>query len=280
VVLLGFWFAVWLAAMISYRPRAGLPAALGYLWWMSAPTFLVFGASSLRASGQLNWPVAGYLSGAVLSAGLLAELWNSPRPLLGRLIHWGTVVTVVAGAILSILAHDTRIITGLAGPYLPEDSSTGPPAARKIDPAARLKGARYLASELDQLRAANLDALGREPILAALRWDVPGLLGFYSNGQPQAYALGVVLGIDRHNQYDLWRPNPIDDAQEFRGRTFLIVTSVDATPGVAPAFESVDAPIEIVYREHGRKVARWVILVCRGFKGFDPRMRPGNAAGH
>jgi hypothetical protein len=280
VVLLGFWFVVWIAAMIRYRPRAGLPPGIGYLWWMSAPTFVVFGVSSLRASGQLNWPVAGYLSGAVLAAGFLADVWTTPRPLIGRLVRWGTVVAVAAGFMLTILAHDTRIFTGLVGPYLPEDSSTGPPAARKIDPAARLKGARYLAGELDALRAANRDALGREPVLAALRWDVPGLLGFYSEGQPQAYALGVVLGIDRHNQYDLWRPNPIDDAQEFRGRTFLIVTSVDARIGLASAFESIDPPTEVVYPENGRKVARWVVLIGRGFKGFDPARRPGIEAGH
>jgi 4-amino-4-deoxy-L-arabinose transferase-like glycosyltransferase len=87
LVLLGFWLVVWIVAMIRYRPRVELAPAIGYLWWMSAPTFLVFGASSLRASGQLNWPVAGYLSGAVLAAGLLAEFWQSRRPLIGRLIR-------------------------------------------------------------------------------------------------------------------------------------------------------------------------------------------------
>ena len=109
---------------------------------------------------------------------------------------------------------------------------------------------------------------------------MPGLLGFYSAGRPQAYSIGLAIGGDRHSQYDLWRPNPADDPEAFRGRTFLVVTGWDATDSLLPAFDSVDPPVEIVYRENGRAIARWYVCVGRGFRGFDPALRPAHPAGH
>ena len=62
LVLLGFWFVAWVAALVHYRPWVVRSPGTAYLWWMSVPTFVVFAVSSIRASGQLNWPVAAYLS--------------------------------------------------------------------------------------------------------------------------------------------------------------------------------------------------------------------------
>src|SRR5438093_1307016 len=84
---LGFWFIVWLAAMIAYRPWKsewlvvsgqwpGKNAASGfdisshwplatshYLWWFSAPTFVVFLLFSFNTGGgEPNWPRAAYIS--------------------------------------------------------------------------------------------------------------------------------------------------------------------------------------------------------------------------
>jgi hypothetical protein len=193
------------------------------------------------------------------------------------------------GVVLTFVAHDTRMITLLAAGYARPESSDNPTPIRKFDPAARMKGYRYLGRELDvirgeveridALRAAVVGAESSEPLFAGLRWDVPGLLGFYTDGRPQAWSFGLALG-DRHSQYDLWHPNPVDDAQAFRGRTFLVVSGGDVRAPLATAFESVDVPQEIIYREHGRALARWYVHVCRGFKGFDPARRPGTAAEH
>src|SRR5262245_886087 len=284
-VLLGFWFVAWVAALARYRPRAGVPAGVRYLWWMSVPTFAVFLASSIRASGQLNWPVAAYLSGAVLVVGWLAERLAAGR----RWPGWFLKVALGIGFVLTFFVHDTRMTTWLAAAFAPPESSENPNPLRKFDPAARLKGYRHLGREIGELRseAERIDALRNavegtdtsEPLLAGLRWDMPGLLGFYTDGHPQAYSLGLALG-DRHSQYDLWHPNPVDDAQAFRGRTFLVVGGGDARAALAPAFESVDAPHEVVYREHGRALARWYVHVCRGFRGFDPARRRGTEAPH
>src|SRR4029079_18808478 len=51
-LLFGYWFIVWVLALIRYRPRAGVPVGLRYLWWMSVPTFALFWASILLKTGQ------------------------------------------------------------------------------------------------------------------------------------------------------------------------------------------------------------------------------------
>jgi Dolichyl-phosphate-mannose-protein mannosyltransferase len=280
VVLLGYWFVCWAGALVRFWPRPAVPAGVRYLWWMSVPTFLVFAASSLRAPGQLNWPVAAYLSGAVLVGAWLSEQLNSPRPIWRRLVRWFFGIAIGLGVALSILAHDTRFFTRRALPYVPPETPTDPMPLRRFDPAARLKGHHFLASELDQIRRTIRDMEGDDAVLAGLRWDVPGLLGFYTEGHPHAYSFGLVLGLDRHSQYDLWHPNPTDDPEAFRGRTFIIVAGGDATGALAPAFASVQRADDVVYREHDRALANWFIFVCRGYKGFDPSLRRGSDAAH
>ena len=139
------------------------------------------------------------------------------------MIKFAFGLTIVIGVILTILAHDTRAFTFLIQSIVPPETASEPSPMRLFDPAARLKGHHILAAELDTMRRELRDEEGQDPILAGLRWDQPGLLGFYCEGHPQAYSFGLILHIDRHSQYDFWRPNPVDDAQAFRGRTFLVV---------------------------------------------------------
>jgi hypothetical protein len=279
-VMMGIWFMLWLIAMIRYRPRQSTPAGLRYLWWMSAPTFLVFGASSLRASGQPNWPVAAYLSGSVLSIALIAEVWQSRRAGLRRLMNASIAIVVVLGALGTFVLHDMRMVTGIIARFVPEKpSETGTPF-RRYDPAARLKGARYLSGKLDMVRDRLVASGESDPILTGMRWDRPGLFGFYCKDHPQAYSFGLVLRTDRHSQYDHWRPNPIDDAQEFRDRTFIIVGLGDPRPQLKDAFDWFEEPIEVIYREHDRILARWQIYICHGFRGFDLSEPIGHGLGH
>jgi hypothetical protein len=279
-LLLGYWFIAWVGALVRFRPWDSTSIGHRYLWWMSVPTFGMFALSSVRASGQLNWPVAAYLSGAVLVAGWLPEVLNTQLPRLRRVTRWSFAIAISAGAFFSILAHDTRLITYFVVPLLPSETPVQPSPLRSFDPAARLKGYRYLAGELDLIREQIRKADRNEAVLAGLRWDIPGLLGFYCDGHPQAYSFGLVLRLDRHSQYDLWHPNPVDDAQAFLGRTFIVVGGGDPRIALASAFTSISPPQEVVYREHGQPLARWFVCVCRGFKGFDPSLLPGTEAGH
>src|SRR5262249_46457191 len=50
-VLLGFWFVAWAAAMVRHRPWAEPDGRLRYLWWLSAPMFLVFLLFGFKTGG-------------------------------------------------------------------------------------------------------------------------------------------------------------------------------------------------------------------------------------
>src|SRR5262249_20717993 len=90
-------------------------------------------------------------------------------------------------------------------------------------------------------------------------------------GHPDVYNVGPVQG-DRHSQYDLWRPNPVADPQQFRGKTFIIV---NAAPAVLAGFAKTDAVREVIYSEDGNPVARWILHVCRDFRAFPrPQLNP------
>src|SRR5205807_422639 len=96
----------------------------------------------------------------------------------------------------------------------------------RIDPTARLRGWRFLAAEVDR-ELDRLRAAGDDPLLAAVYWTVPGELAFYCRDHPTVYCFGPVRG-ERLSQYDLWRPNPVWDPEQFRGRTVLIVGELTA----------------------------------------------------
>jgi hypothetical protein len=136
---------------------------------------------------------------------------------------------------------------------------------RKLDPTCRLRGFRAtLAAAVDEERQ-RLQAEGTgEVVLVGQSWTLPGELGVYCQGHPQAYTFGPLIG-DRHSEYDLW-PGPLDHLEEFRGRTFLFIG--DPFQDLALGFERVEQPREIVHFEHNQPISCWVLTVCRGYKGF------------
>src|SRR4029079_7334526 len=110
----------------------------------------------------------------------------------------------------------------------------------------------------------ELRASGTEPVLAGSSWTLPGMLGAYCAGHPIVYSLRLPSG-DRHSQYDFWRPNPVDDRQQFLGETFVIVGGL--SPEVARGFPAVETSLEVSYTEGGHPVAAWCVTVCHGFRG-------------
>src|SRR5262249_18528595 len=141
---------------------------------------------------------------------------------------------------------------------------------RRFDPTCRLRGWRFLAAAVDQLRE-ELQADGIEPVLAASSWTLPGELGFYCQGHPVVYSLGLALG-ERHSQYDLWRPNPVSDSRAFLGRTFIFVG--DGHPFLSDAFQRIDPPRIVLYKERAQPISCWKVTICHGFLGFNGRSCP------
>jgi len=263
-LLLGYWFVAWVAALVAYRPWKETDDGIRYLWWTSAPMFGVFLFFSLKTTIEPNWPVTAYLSGLVLAGAWLARRAQSPRLWLRRLTYGGVATTCGLGLAVTFLMHES----GLAQPVLLRLSgpatSQRPLPLRRFDPTCRLRGWRYLATEVDRVRA-RLQSEGTDAVIFCSSWTLPGELGFYCDGHPVVYSVGFGLG-DRQSQYDLWHPNPLANPEQFRGRTVIFIGEPNNLLPVA--FEQVEEPIPVVYRERGQPVASWTITVCRGFKAF------------
>jgi len=272
-LLLGFWFMAWACAMIAFRPWKATDPGTRYLWWLSAPMFAFFLLFSLKTSEEPNWPVTAYLSGLVLTVPWIIEQARSHR----RLYRYATVACLASACGLglggSLLLHHSDwfqpVLIAIVGP----PTQTRPLPLRRLDPTCRLRGWRFFAAEVDRLRL-EVEAEGTEPVIAAASWTLPGELAFYCRGNPVVYSVGLILG-DRHSQYDLWRPNPVEDSALFVGRTFVFVG--DLHPTIAAAFASVGTPQSVVYEERGQPIARLTLTVCRGFRGFQDQ-EPGHAA--
>jgi hypothetical protein len=214
--------------------------------------------------------VTAYISGLVLASGWLAAQLRSPIRWYRRLSYASLVTACGLGLLLNMLVLRSDwfypVLIPLAGP----PSASQPLPLRCYDPTCRLKGWHTLAAEVDR-RRAELRAAGIEPVLAAATWALPGELGFYCEGHPTVYSIGPAFG-DRHSQYDLWHPNPIDEIEAFSGQTFIIV-SYGELP-LKMAFQKVEKTQVVGYSCDGQVLARWWITVAHGFRGF-PRLPDG-----
>jgi 4-amino-4-deoxy-L-arabinose transferase-like glycosyltransferase len=259
-ILLGFWFVVLAAALWRSRPWIETDADRQFLWWMSVPTLAVFLLLSLKTTGQLNWAVTAYISGSILAAAWLGERIGQ------RSWRFGTVATALLGLSLILAVHYPALSRPVLLSIVGSPTAQHPLPLRRVDPTARLRGYRTLAAAVDGLRS-EARAGGEEPVVAATFWNVPGLLGAYGESHPEVYSLGSAM-YDRRSQLDFWRPNPLWDPEQFRGRTFVLVG--DFTPALIAAFDRLDPPRTIRYLEAGQPIAIWYACIGYGYRGFGP----------
>ena len=275
-LLLVFWFGAWAAAMWAHRPWREHDPGVSYLWWLSAPMFFCFLAFSPKTGGgEVNWPVTAYLSGLVLAAGWLERQLRSPVTWYRRWAAVNLVVAILAGLTVIIFMHHSEMVRPVMARVAGPATAANPFPLRRFDPTCRLRGWHFLAAVVDELRH-ELRAGGGDPVLAGPTWSMPGELGFYCEGHPQAYTLGLVA-YDRHSQYDLW-PNPLRDGAQFVGQTFILVGDVDGR--VLAGFEHTDPPRVITYTEGGKPIATWTITVGRGYKGYPREWWQGRSVRH
>jgi len=297
-LLFGVWFVFWVRAAWRFRPwRTDADTAL--LWCLSVPVFAAFLLASVRTAGEMNWPVAAYLSGAVLVARWFAdptpgssaalpirplpsgEGWGRlvPQPMnqnrsplpagegsSGRGSHpagvgmWVFVSLVAFGLVASALVRWPDVVRPVLAKVLPAPTADTAPPVRRIDPTCRLAGWRTLAKVVDEVRTEA----GDDPIIATMAWTVPGELAFYCDRHPTVYTFAPAVG-DRFSQYDLWRPNPVADAQAFAGRTFVYV-GTQLPDGV---FDRIEPVRQVTHTEGGVPVASWTVWLGRGYRGFE-----------
>ncbi|MSQ92927.1 MAG: glycosyltransferase family 39 protein [Gemmataceae bacterium] len=265
-MLLGFWFVLWVAAIWAHRPMRETRPELGYLWWMSAPTSVFFGLFAFtNGGGGANWPLAGYLAGMVLAAGWMTRTLDSPQIWKRRWLKTSTGVVAAMGLVVIVVVHQPiylqPVLLRIAGPATEQH----PLPLRRVDPTSRLRGWRYLAEEVDRVRA-EMDARGTPTLVTTERWTQASELGFYCQGHPTVHCLGVLCG-DRTSQYEVWRPNPVADSASFHGQSFILVgTDVEL---LRAAFTTLEPIRTITYRENGQPIAQWEIAIAHGFRGTD-----------
>ncbi len=273
-ILIGYWLAAWAAAVVKFRPRRAADPDTAFLWWLSVPVWAVFFALGVKSKGQANWPAAAYVTGFVLAVGWVARQVSDPDPGYRRLARACLAFAVVLGVGITAAARYPSLVRPVYAKVVRSPSADNPTPVRKLDLTSRLHGWRSLAAVVDELRERVRRETGEEPVVAAMTWNTPGELAFYCRGHPTVYSLGPALA-DRHSQYDLWRPNPLADAQVFRGRTFVYVG--EAIPDVQQVFDRADPPVEVIASDGGIPVADWKVRVLRGFRGFPAGRR---AAGY
>ncbi|HET6573227.1 MAG TPA: glycosyltransferase family 39 protein [Fimbriiglobus sp.] len=264
-LLIGYWFLAWAAAVWHFRPWNRNDPRTAFLWWMSVPVFAVFLLAAVKSKGEANWPAAAYVPGAVLAVAWVVRQVSDPDPRHRRLACFFLAAAVPLGVVVTLAARYAGLVRPLYAEAVPAPTAGNPVPIRKLDLTSRLHGWRSLAAVVDGLREQVRAEEGREPVLAAMTWTIPGELAFYCRGHPTAYTFGPALA-DRHSQYDLWRPNPLADAQVFRGRTFVYVG--DITPELQQAFDRAEPPVEVIASDGGTPVADWRVRVLRGFRGF------------
>lgn len=265
-LLIGYWFVVWICALIQFRPTRTSDLRIRYLWWMSVPTFLVFLASSFKAGGQINWPVAAYLSGSILMTAWILQRIDAVNTASRNLARTGVILACSLCLVLTIVSHETRMARPMLREVAVRLKADDPYSIRRVDPTCRLKGWQALGKELDSVRREVAAAEGVEPILAGPGWNIPGEIGFYCEGHPKVYSFGPYYG-DRHSQYDFWRPNPVSDPEQFNGRTFIVI---NGHPGIlSTLFQHSFQVKEFIYREGDVPIATWTIWIGRGFRGHD-----------
>lgn len=276
-LLLGYWLVAWFAGVIAYRPTKTDNARAAYLWWLSVPVWMLFAVVSLRTKVQLNWPAPAYLTGLILAAAWISSFLTHPRPGLRRLSAACLAFTVALGVGLSIVTHYPTIIRPVLVEFVAAPTAMDRTPVRKLDPTGRLAGWQQLGEEVGRVRERVLHEDGVEPVIAGMNWMVPGEVSFYCPGHPEAYSVGLAIH-DRHSQYDLWRPNPLADAQVFRGRTFVYVGEL--APFMFGVFDTVEPPIDVITTDQGVPVSAWRIWVCRGFRGFPKSATEANGPGY
>jgi hypothetical protein len=230
--------------------------------------FVVFLFFSFKTGGgEPNWPVTAYVSGLVLATGWVEQKLREGPTWLRRLTWVNLAIVSVLGLAINVFMHRSDWLYPMLTKVVPAPTERKPFPFRQFDPTCRLRGWRTLTAEVDQL-CLRLRAEGRAPVIVGTGWALPGELGFYCAGHPTVYSIGPAMG-DRRSQYDLWRPNPIDDPNEFRGQTFIIV-GADNPQTLLTAFERVEEPIAVRHYESGQPIASWSVIVAYGFRGFPP----------
>ena len=232
------------------RPRGGAgpidPRRVA-LAGVAAFALAFFVLSATRKNVEANWPAIAWAPAVVLLAA-------GHDGVLSRWARRGLGVAAVLSAL--VLVHVVHPLVRLPGGR---------------DPVNQAHGWDGLAADVDAARRTVAKATGREPLLAANRYQDAAMLAFHLPGHQTIDALN--LG-GRPNQYALW-PRVADRAAP--GATLLLVLELARDGGVpgpiralTPHFASIVPGDTIALRRADRIVARRQLWTLTGWAGTWP----------
>ncbi|HMP18482.1 MAG TPA: glycosyltransferase family 39 protein, partial [Gemmatales bacterium] len=119
----GLWLIFWFCLMLlgcfqvlrQYVQGNVLPQQL-FLVCLALPMLLICLVFSIKVRIEPNWPVTAYVTGLILAGWMLWERWHLPT---WRRTTYGWLL---AGALFSVILHQTAVLYPLVAHFLPEDS--------------------------------------------------------------------------------------------------------------------------------------------------------------
>lgn len=259
------------------------PSGLVFLLSFSLPIWLFYFFLAFRVKTQVNWPAASYFAGMVLLGGVAAHAWGlipADALLAWRRKSWRVmlVLAILWGLLLNVFANNAiYLYPRIAKKAFRADGSMTAWHPRRWDLTQRLRGLEQRALLVDAAAKKLQQETGKEPLIAATRWDLASSLSFYIPGRPFVFSVMSAVG-GRHSQYDLWpglNEKNADGSLKYAGRDLLLVC--DSTdPAIlkgqlahlAPAFDRIAGPEILPIEVQGLRLREVAVYRCYGFKGL------------
>ena len=215
------------------------------LWWLGAPTALVFLAVAGFTRFKPNWAAPGYAT-LVVVAVRGASRWRDRSPRLAQALGVATVASAIACAAFPLVQ--------LARPLFPL-----PPRA---DPTVDMAEWPAIAARAERAATKIRSETGAMPFYAAGRYQLASRLEFYLPGHPDVFSLNP--GRDA---YDDWQ-----DLASLRGRDCIFVTSdrFPTAPQQLARWDSTRVEARLVVATRGREQFRVTVYVVRGYRPGPP----------
>jgi len=214
------------AASPNDAPQAGAATRWVFLLSFFLPLWGFYFVMNFWKGTEINWPAAGYFSGMILLAAVVAKQWHSPERKIRRDWRGWTTAAVVWGILLSGLALNLNRAYPLLAAKLKPLAGTpaydkSPWNPRKWDPAAgKLRGMQARAEALEVIRHQMTTDGGQEPLIITGRYDTSSSLSFYLPGHPFVYCIMSSVG-GRQSQFDVW-PGLDQRVTDARGERYVL----------------------------------------------------------
>ena len=222
-----------------------------FLWCPTAAAFAAILVTALKSKVEGNWAVDSYVSGLILTAAVFVRCWESKTALKRA---WAGLSAALA-LILAIvpLFPDLAYRAGIKFPK-PTDDRTN-----------ELYGWQTLAARIMREKTA----MGDDPFVFGINYEMPSEAAFYLPGHPQTYALFLNY---KASEYLFW-----EDPKALQGRNAIFLNNTDNQDhfdDLRAVFTRVEPqPPLLVYRNppYAAPIRTVQIVRCYGFRGYDVR---------